>query len=108
MIERKDVGGGENWGILEVTESKEGIFLNQIRRGQFNVKIGMVIMWEDCCGGGSIAVLCGAHNKNQKNIVCLIFSCISFDFTTIEFIQNCLRKSDIVGSINTAYMSYII
>ena len=33
VIERKDVGGGENWGILEVTESKEGIFLNQIRRG---------------------------------------------------------------------------
>ena len=33
VIERKDVGGGENWGILEVRESKEGIFLNQIRRG---------------------------------------------------------------------------
>ena len=33
VIERKDVGGGENWGILEVTVSKEGIFLNQIRRG---------------------------------------------------------------------------
>ena len=64
MIERKDVGGGENWGILEVRENKEGIFLYQIRRGYFNVKIGMVIMWEDCCGGGSIAVLCGAHNKN--------------------------------------------
>ena len=64
VIERKDVGGGENWGILEVRENKEGIFLYQIRRGYFNVKIGMVIMWEDCCGGGSIAVLCGAHNKN--------------------------------------------
>ena len=33
VIERKDVGGGENWGILEVRESKEGIFLYQIRRG---------------------------------------------------------------------------
>ena len=52
MIERKDVGGGENWGILEVRENKEGIFLYQIRRGYFNVKIGMVIMWEDSCGGG--------------------------------------------------------
>ena len=32
MIERKDVGGGENWGILEVSEYG-GNFYYQIRRG---------------------------------------------------------------------------